>query len=402
MPLELQDTSPEVLLRVPILYDPNPTSTKARLKCIVLNCRTAARHAADIADLVLTKEPDLLSLTETWLNESSTPILDILVPPNHHITRLDRIDRPGGGIACIHWNNLSVNCSNSPVLSSCEYLCLDITNNNKPICSLHAFYHPPGNNLTFIERVMDILVTNVRQQNIQIFLGDFNLHWNDPDYSEVNSLKAFLSNLNLTQICDSPTHEKGSTLDLVISKADSTQLESILPCDWSDHHITFHINEVVKLLSVQPARTKIWKRNLKNLNPVSLTTPSPIFLPPPAGLNDVHDLTNHYFHSMNMVLDNLAPLQLKRVATKNSNPWYDGRLNEDRRSLRATERQRRAAPSSDHPQLLRNTRNSYYRKIRRSKADFFSKQLDQAKNCPKRLFEIIKSQYKGVSHSPQS
>lgn len=82
---------------------------------------------------------------------------------------------------------------------------------------------------------------------------------------------------------------------------------------------------------------------------------------PPAnvGALTIHALTNHYFNSMTTILDTTAPLQLKRLSTKDSKPWCDGRLNEDRRALRLVEWWWRSSPSSDHLKLLRVTRNSY-------------------------------------------
>lgn len=271
----------ENLMQVPLTQEP-PTTTKSRLKCILLNCRSASKHTADIADLILTHKPDLLFLTETWLNDSSTPILDILVPPNHDITRLDRPDRPGWGIACIHRNSLSVNRSPSPDLSSCEYLCLDITSNNKPTWSLHSFYRPPGDNLTFIEQFIDIVTTHTGQQNTHIFLADFYLHWNDPNDRAVNRLKTFLLTLTSPKSAIAPLMSKAQPLTWLlptqrpISLTQSSHAIGLIiipsPSSWK---------ESVKLHSAQPTRPKISKRNLKNsLTDLSTSASVSLLLPP--------------------------------------------------------------------------------------------------------------------------
>ncbi|XP_078510003.1 uncharacterized protein LOC144769684 [Lissotriton helveticus] len=386
------------LREVPLSLVPSTSPDTPRLKCTLLNCRSAPRHSSAIADLILSLDLDLIILTETWLTESSTPIMDILVPPNYHIIRLDRSGKIGGGIACIYRNNLSVLKVSAPSLpspTSCEYICLDIISEGKPICSLHGIYHPPRDNLTFAQQIMDMISTNAGRQLTQIYLGDFNLHWNDRNDAVVNSLKNFLKALDLTQVCNSPTHEKGSILDLIIAKEDAILLESIQPCDWSDHHIvTFFINEKIKLNTTQSSRPKIWKRDLKKLNPDSLPPNSRDLLLPPTGATDVQSLTDHYLNAMTSIINEAAPMQLKRVSAKISNPWYDGSLNEDRRAMRMAERTWRTAPSALHLKRLKKKRNAYFRKIKRSKANFFSLQLDQAKNRPRKLFELIRTQAK--------
>ena len=61
---------------------------------------------------------DVAILMETWLNESSSPCLDLLVPPNYNIVRFERPTKVGGGIAYIAlisqslnwtWTNLTPN-----------------------------------------------------------------------------------------------------------------------------------------------------------------------------------------------------------------------------------------------------------------------------------------------------
>lgn len=85
----------------------------------------------------------------------------------------------------------------------------------------------------------------------------FNLHWNDVNDMVVNSLKSFLLDFNLIQIRDSPTHIKGATLDLVIGKPNSILLDSILPCDWTDHYcVTFLILDLVRASRSQPKNPK--------------------------------------------------------------------------------------------------------------------------------------------------
>lgn len=109
-------------------------------------------------------------------------------------------------------------------------------------------------------------------------------------------------------------------------------------------------------------------------------------------MSEVHNLTAHYNHLMLNVLDLVAQLQLKRMSSKLSKPWFNESLNSERRNLRLTERLWRSYPSPEHLYPLRSLRSIYNNRIRCSKTTFFRTQLDQAKNHPKKQFELIKSQ----------
>lgn len=213
-----------------------------KIACLLINCRSAIKHAADIADLIMNQEADITILTEIWLSEASSPCLDLLVPPNYNIIRLDSQLKAGGGVACIHRSNITISKVVSDPIDSCEYLGLSARFTDNQVYKIHAFYHPPGKNLSFIDHLMEIITINSDPHANNIFLGDFNLHWNDLQDNQVNNLKEFLDEHSLRQACTLPTHSKGATLDWIIAKENTIQAISIIPCDWSDHHvITFQI-----------------------------------------------------------------------------------------------------------------------------------------------------------------
>lgn len=115
----------------------------------------------------------------------------------------------GGGVACNYCNTLSMIQSETAALPGYEYLCINIANNERFICKLCTIYHPMGDDLHFIKQVTEVISTNADHQVTQIFLGVFKLYWNVLNDRAVNGFKSFLSDLELTQICDCPTHNKG-------------------------------------------------------------------------------------------------------------------------------------------------------------------------------------------------
>lgn len=370
-----------------------PSHPASRLKCALINCRSASKHATDIYDLILSNDLDIIVLTETSLNSSSSPILDLLVPPNHDLIRLDRNLKHGGGIACIYRSSNAVKQADSLALPHCEYLSINITDDKRNVCKLHILYHPPGDNLAFIDELMDIITSNVNSQVPQIFLGDFNLHWNNANDQGVNCLKSFLTDHDLSQFCGGPTHSKGETLDLIIAKPSIISVNSITPCDWTDHFcILFDINIETAGKKNQPIKIKHWKRNLRDINPADFVSRCSTALTPPSGMVTAQDLTSFYNSTILEILDATAPLQEKNLSDKKSKPWFNENLNDDQRKLRSAERLWRSDPPTDHLYHLRLLRNTYKRKILKAKSDYFKMQLSQAVNRPKKLFEIVKQQ----------
>ena len=70
-----------------------------------------------------------------------------------------------------------------------------------------------------------------------LLTGDFNIHFEKNSCCEMNRFKTMLSDHNLTQLVNCPTHEKGHTLDLFIVRTGSCifSLEGVQDLGLSDH-----------------------------------------------------------------------------------------------------------------------------------------------------------------------
>lgn len=107
-------------------------------------------------------------------------------------------------------------------------------------------------------------------------------------------------------------------------------------------------------------------------------------LQPPPEMVDVSELTDHYNSTMPKIINNIAPLKLKRIQVKDKNPWFNGSLNEERQKLRLSERKWRRLPSP-HLNQLRKSRKAYNKSVHQAKKAFCRNKLDNAKNRPRKL-----------------
>ena len=110
-----------------------------------------------------------------------------------------------------------------------EHLGIELTTNGILPTKLHAIYHSPGDNQIFLDDLTDLTTESALTDCNHFFIGDFNLHWNDPNSKMVKDLTANLDLHDLHQIRKGPTHNKGSTVDAVISKHGLASLNSITP-----------------------------------------------------------------------------------------------------------------------------------------------------------------------------
>ncbi len=83
---------------------------------------------------------------------------------------------------------------------------------------------------------------SIRKDEV-IICGDFNIHINKPDDPNTKKFMDILSQFNLVQHINEPTHKQGNTLDLIITRKTSILLNHKVNCQISDHNnILFQID----------------------------------------------------------------------------------------------------------------------------------------------------------------
>ena len=84
-------------------------STKM-IMMVTLNCRSVANKRLSIADFIISRDVDIMALTETWLgHDNDQQILRDLVPLGYNILQVSRSSgRRGGGVGLLFKSNLKV------------------------------------------------------------------------------------------------------------------------------------------------------------------------------------------------------------------------------------------------------------------------------------------------------
>ena len=169
---------------------------------------------------ILSKNYDIIILTETWLNSSTND--SELNLRNYNIHRKDREDAVGGGVLVAIRSTLS--STRLSICSSMEAILINIKLKNEQFHLLAVYRSPnvkyqPTNFIRKLERIVKKYVKTI------YIIGDLNLpkiNWNDTSQSAgqcetSTSLLDIIVKYDLKQHVSEPTHMSTSILDLVIA-----------------------------------------------------------------------------------------------------------------------------------------------------------------------------------------
>ena len=214
---------------------------------------------------------DIMFITESHLTEHDTAVINNLVPNTHSIIHCHRKNRPGGGVAAIFKSTLKLKKIGEykEELSTFELLECDFGHNNKSFKVAIIYRPPPSRKNTatawqFLEEFEPYIIDKSTCPNHFLVLGDFNIHVNKPDDAIAADLLNLMQSCNMIQHVHTATHEKGNTLDLVFSRADSNIIQELLI---EDNHMSVHCFVSFQLDVEKPIRERrqLEYRKLKKL-----------------------------------------------------------------------------------------------------------------------------------------
>lgn len=180
---------------------------------------------------------DCILLTEMWHDETGNIELIEACPPKFSFLHCPRVEKKGGGVAAIFSDNLSCKNILSGNYSTFEYLAI-VMKSASPFLVL-TVYHPPKLKKGFIDEFTELLSKISVKYDTVLISGDFNIHIDNSTDFFANQFTDMLSTFDLIQHIAVPTHNKGHTLDLVISKGLDITTNCIRDVGISDHFCIF-------------------------------------------------------------------------------------------------------------------------------------------------------------------
>ena len=353
-----------------------------------LNVRSLLGHFDQVLEFVNSYSPDILALSETWLDSS---VDDSLVAiPGFRVYRSDR-HRHGGGV-CMYVND-SLKCArsdfdNNPAVES---IWLEISTPSSPSATLTGcVYRPPNSAANCLHSVFEQIDQALALRKQVIVCGDLNVNLLDCSHPQAILLRDYVATRNLLQPIITPTRitdHSATLLDIfLVSARDVVRSASVMDLGISDHSaVSLHLcwrkpKTQSSYVTRRSKRIDLDKfRKDLSLAPWSVTD---IF-------DSVDDKLDYFNQTFLQVLNDHAPLRRVRVKKKRS-PWMTREIRDQMDNRNESLRRFRATRSADDWEAYRRLRSRVTTLLRASKRAHFS-HLISGKVNPTTLWKALKS-----------
>ena len=342
-------------------------------------------------------KPHVLSLNETWLDDSFSDVE--LSLPGYQLVRRDR-DRHGGGIAVYIAENLSLNRLDTPA-DNIEALWFELSQPHSKKILFGAIYRPPNLDAsTFTDSLEEMLNNHVNESLETVLLGDFNFDYTSPNAATKNFQR--IANLfNLKQLITDPTRITQSSrtlIDLFFTSKPELYVSGVLPIGFSDHSAIFGIRKLHRI-PLPPPRI-VEARNYKHYDPALFCEDLNSI---PWDILELDNTPNDAWQSFKDLFltaaDEHAPVVARRVRGR-SVPWLTPEIKD---LMHQRDHQHKKAISTNkelHWSNYKRLRNAVNTKMRKEKCCYYSTQLsgDQSsKEMWRTLNKILPKQKKSAS-----
>ena len=292
----------------------SPTLSQSLDFCL-WNVRSVKSKALSLKDYTVEHDLDFLALTETWLRsgESDNFFVGELCPKGYIFHHTPRENSRGGGVGILVKKSLRVKRLGSVNFSSFENV---VVLAKCPIGNIRfvVIYRPPSSQIkAFLEDFASLLEQLVPTSGNLLIAGDFNFHLDDSDNADATKFHNLLESFNLKQHVATPTHSRGHTLDLIITRSEENLVDGIVVRDptLSDH---FAVHCTLKLSKPRADQHEITYRKLRSIDMSALCKDLRDSTVLQENITDLPMLVDKYETELTRMLDIHAP-EKKRTIT---------------------------------------------------------------------------------------
>ena len=229
-----------------------------------------------------------------------------------------------------------------------------------------------------------------------IIVGDVNFHLDVNSNLDARKFNDSLATCGLVQHVNEPTHQKGHTLDVVITK-DSNDIISKLEvtdpvlCDKAgnisgDHYA---ISFLAQMLKPHPHRRTVNFRKLRAIDVNSFKQ----CIQQNSKLQEVElpldALVANYSDSLKGIIDLHAPLLNRTITLRPHAPWYSDELRDAKHKRRQLERRWRSTKLEVHHQLYRDYCVVINRLLCSTKIAYYETHIAQCPHNSKAMFRTV-------------
>ena len=361
------------------------------------NCRSLLAHEDELSACLnnFDFEFDVISMTESWLQDSNKELANMNGYLSFHSLRTNR---GGTGISVYVRDNYNARQINNTNISNDHIECLGLTLEKRDkVIQILTFYRPPKGNLDFFIGKFSELVLTVRASaNVELFVcGDFNIDLLNLD----NSIGAqhyitTCNSLSLLNMITKPTRiteDSATLLDHILVSDPNKITTGVIVNDISDHFPTFLIS-LDFFTNTRNDTSNVIK--YRTVNDITLANMSEYL-----SAYDFNSIAENYNcdEALSRLLvivreayDKCCPIKHKTVSPKSRlKPWINDTILgniKKRRAYYALLRQNKV-PKYFYTQF----RNTVTLQIRIAKREYFKQKFKEYKGNTKYTWNIINS-----------
>ena len=370
-----------------------------------INCRSLLNKIEDLNYILNELKPDIVCLTETWLDNSTKE--NCFIPSGYNIIRKDRSEifkqkygrNKGGGIAVVYKNGLKIDTKNYITNKIEEILWVEIK--GKQNFLLGVIYRPDYCDLLKDDEEESILEESIRKaaeitQRI-IVTGDLNIDMSNPKNKQTEKLTDVFSCFGMNQHIKKPTRIDKSGKETIIDHTWADEgMNLIKKTDTfialSDHLGTFTSINVPKFTPEKKTiLCRCWKKYNKEVFNEKLAeniqkSKLQSNIDNEETDSSMEELSNVIINTLNQI----APMKEFQITQRQSNiPWYTQELHD----MITIKKELLSDYYSTKLEYIKNSLKKISNRIgylkRRLKQNYITEQISEAGNDSKKLWKLI-------------
>ena len=231
-----------------------------------------------------------------------------------------------------------------------------------------------------------VLLTAAAHPTETVVCGDFNTRYGDPTCTNAMNLADLLDTSGFVQHVKSPTHERGNTLDLVITSGTSQIIATaVKPTTLvTDHY-------VVECELHQP-KPKCLKRHVEYRKYAAIDNGQ---FAADLEASDIHApeldptaLLARYDSCLRLLVDDHVPIVSRTITVRPMTPWYTSELSVEKRDLRRAERVWRQSGLTVHRQIYTGRRNNFRTSLKKARTEHYLSEIKKAGGNMRSIYKI--------------
>ena len=339
---------------------------------------------------VIDHNADVIFVTETWLKSDRKKITSEIQNYGYrlkHCIRKDDFKDRGGGVGIIVRSSLSVTQISNKSFTSFEHVIVKLQCTRKQTLLFIAIYRLQYVPITvFYDEFPELLEMYTVSNDNFVIAGDINIHV-ETDEAPSRKFHEIIDIFDLKQHVSGPTHIKGHTIDVVITRNNKSTVDNVVITKYNlSHH--FLIDFVFNAELSESITKTITYRNVKKVDCLKFRNDIQDTLSDLPHSNNMKEKITNYNNAMTTVLNKHAPVITKTIRIVPHAPWFDAEYADLRRKRRKAERRFRKTGNEEHENEYNKLRNQTTLLAQSKKKSYINDKLS-SNNSSKNMYAVV-------------